>query len=207
MDREHFRVGVGSRRFWRLVTFLLVVTVVWVALVAWQTRPRPLVTDLAYQSQTLNPRAAATGPENTANAKKKGRPSKQLLWAQLSPQQHNLLRPLEHQWDDLSALERKHLLVAVKRYTSMSKQQQERYASRLLQWSKMTIGQRNQVRKRYVEYSKKKKEIRLDIERKWEAQQSAIAQMIQEKTEASTPKPQFGDAASIERNQTAIQTH
>ena len=179
---------------------------VWVAWVAWQTRPRPLVTELAYQSQTQNPRAAATRPENTANAKNR-KLSKQPLWAQLSPEQHNLLRPLEHQWDQLSSLERKHLLAAAKRYATMSKQQQERYASRLLQWSKMTIEQRNQARKRYAEYAKIQKEARLEIEKKWEAQQAVSAQTPKEITDASTPKPQSVDAASTGMTQTAIQTH
>ena len=206
MDKERVPPVARARRFRRLVTLLLAVTMAWAAWVAWQTRPRPLVTHLAYQSQTQNPRAVATTAENTAHGKNR-KLSKQPTWAQLSPDQQNLLRPLEHEWDELSGPERKHLLTAAKRFPTMSKQKQERYASRLLQWSKMTIEQRNQARKRYAEYSRVQKEAQLEIENKWKAQQAEIMHTTQDKAEALTPKLQFGDASSADGNQTGIQTH
>lgn len=206
MAKEHAPSAARARMFWRVIALLLAVTMGWVTWVAWQTWPRPLVTDLAYASQSQSQRAAATTPRNNARAKDRT-PSRQPSWTQLSPEQQNLLRPLEHQWNYLSGLERKRLLAAAKRFPGMSKQQQERYASRLLQWSKMTVEQRNQARKRYAEYSKMQKEARLAIERKWKAQEAAISQTPQQKTEAPTPNLQFGDAASRDGSQTGTQTH
>ena len=93
MDRENPGSGFGSRRFWHLVILLVAAIAGWVAWVAWQTRPRALVTELAYKSQAQGLGVAAASPEKAAVAK--GRKAlKQPLWAELSPEQQNLLRPL-----------------------------------------------------------------------------------------------------------------
>lgn len=208
MDGQKLRREPRSTGFWRLIALLVAVTMSWVAWVAWQISPRPLVTDLAYQVHTKMPRPVATTPQTSANAKAR-KLSKQPSWAQVLPEQQNLLRPLEGQWDHLSDLERKRLLAAAKRYPTMSKQKQERYASRLLQWSKMTIEQRNQARKRYAEYSKIRKESRLAIENKWKEEQATSTPAPQEKEnpKAAIPSSPLVDAASMDRTQTGIQTH
>lgn len=60
------RTLARSETFWRVMAFIMAVTVAWVAWLLWQLMPRPVVTDLAYRTPVKPisnlPRAEAPAP-------------------------------------------------------------------------------------------------------------------------------------------------
>ena len=52
--------SIASDFFWRFMAMAMLFAVAWVAWVVWQLMPRPIVTELAYQSQRAKPAAASS---------------------------------------------------------------------------------------------------------------------------------------------------
>lgn len=71
-------------------------------------------------------------------------------WAELSPEQHQILAPLAVEWNTLSERQHKNFLGIAKRFPSLNPQQQKRATERLVHWSKLTPAQRQQAREKYL---------------------------------------------------------
>jgi len=55
--------ALASDFFWRFMALAMLFAVAWVAWVVWQLMPRPVVTDLAYQSQRARETVAPSKPD------------------------------------------------------------------------------------------------------------------------------------------------
>lgn len=75
-------------------------------------------------------------------------PSK--AWAQLTPQQKQVLAPLVSQWNELGTAERDQWLALAARYPTMQGEEQARFRTRLQEWAQMTPAQRLQARQGFL---------------------------------------------------------
>jgi hypothetical protein len=99
--------------------------------------------------------------------------AERLTWDHLSDPQRKILAPLENEWNQLPGHERQHLLGTAQWYPKLTRRQQQRYSSRLLEWSKLSLEQRNLVRKRYHELETLPPTQRLALERWWQQREAA----------------------------------
>lgn len=74
---------------------------------------------------------------------------RQPSWAELSPEQRQLLAPLAREWDSLDGASRRKWLGIAKRYPTMKPEEQARVQRRLQEWIRLTPEQRNQARTQY----------------------------------------------------------
>lgn len=70
-------------------------------------------------------------------------------WAQLSPQQQQVLAPLAVAWDGFPDMQRHKLLGVAEKYPKLTPQQQQRVRSRLQDWARLTPEQRHLARKNF----------------------------------------------------------
>ena len=119
-------------------------------------------------------------------------PLQQPNWAELTPQQREVLMPLSGEWDKLETYRRKKWLGIAQRYPSMTMEEQQRVQHNMRAWIKLTPAQRQQARERFKEsLQKASPEHRQAIKQKW--------QEYSEKppTSASNPVPAMPAAPSI----------
>ncbi len=93
-------------------------------------------------------------------------------WEHLSDQQRTILAPLEHEWNQLPGYQRQRLLGTVRWYPKLTPRQQQRYSSRLLQWSELSHEERNLARKRFRALETLPPTQRLAIERRWQQREA-----------------------------------
>lgn len=70
-------------------------------------------------------------------------------WAQLTPQQQQVLAPLAAEWDGFPDVQRHKLLGVAARYPKLTPQEQLRVQSRLQDWARLTPEQRRLARRNY----------------------------------------------------------
>ena len=70
-------------------------------------------------------------------------------WAQLTPQQQQVLAPLAAEWDGFPDLQRYKLLGVAARYPKLTPQEQQRVRSRLQDWARLTPEQRRLARRNF----------------------------------------------------------
>lgn len=75
--------------------------------------------------------------------------AKYVVWKDLPPDLKTILAPLEKRWDYLSANQRRSMLTSAGRYPSLTEEQQIRFNSRLVDWTKLTGKDRREMRERY----------------------------------------------------------
>jgi len=91
-------------------------------------------------------------------------PKKQPDWAQLMPEQQQILAPLASDWNNFDATTRKKWLLTAKRYPKMKPEQQQRLQAQMRRWAELTPEQRRIARENY----KKKREM---VKRRWQERQ------------------------------------
>lgn len=70
-------------------------------------------------------------------------------WAQLSPQQQQVLAPLAAEWDGFPDMQRHKLLGVAAKYPKLTPPQQQRVQSRLQDWARLTPEQRHLARRNF----------------------------------------------------------
>jgi hypothetical protein len=98
--------------------------------------------------QTSPPAAAKTAAKpvaKAAQAPKKVRPT----WAELAPQQQEVLAPLKPEWDKLDRDRRLKWIGIAKRYPKMKPEEQAKMQRRMHDWASLTPEQRRQARENY----------------------------------------------------------
>ena len=148
---------------------------------------RPLVTLLALAfvatalaqpaptQQTSQPAAAkpaAKPAAKAAQAPKKIRPA----WAELTPEQQEVLAALKPEWDKLDRDRRLKWIGIAKRYPAMQPEQQARVQRRMEAWVKLTSEQRRQARENYKRIAKVPHERRGDLRQQWAEYQALTPQ-------------------------------
>lgn len=90
-------------------------------------------------------------------------------WAQLNPQQKNILSPLSVDWDNMENIRRKKWLGIAERYPNMKPDEQGRVQNRMREWASLTSEQRNKVRDSYKGFNQLPAEQKQVVKQKWEA--------------------------------------
>ncbi|HEX5394609.1 MAG TPA: DUF3106 domain-containing protein [Rhodocyclaceae bacterium] len=89
-------------------------------------------------------------------------------WAQLSPQQKEILAPLAGEWDKLEDPRRVKWLGVAGRYPTMQPEEQQRIQRQMLIWVRLTPEERQQVREKYKSLKKAPPEKKETLKQKWE---------------------------------------
>ena len=95
---------------------------------------------------------------------------KQPEWAQLTPEQQQILAPLAGDWNKLEDNSRKKWLLTAKRYPKM-KPEQQRLQTQMRDWAKLTPEQRSIARENYKKLAKQPPEKREVVKQKWHERQ------------------------------------
>ena len=91
-----------------------------------------------------------TAPQQSAAPRKT---AKDLLWADLSPAQKEMLAPLEAEWDKREDV-RKRWRQIILRLETLSPEEKERSRERIRQWAQLTPAQRHEARQNYLRAKK-----------------------------------------------------
>lgn len=98
-------------------------------------------------------------------------PKKQPDWAQLTPEQQQILAPLASDWNNFDATGRKKWLLTAKRYPKMKPEQQQRLQTQMRRWAELTPEQRRIARENYKKLAKQPPEKREMVKRRWQERQ------------------------------------
>ncbi|MCH9848590.1 MAG: DUF3106 domain-containing protein, partial [Betaproteobacteria bacterium] len=74
-------------------------------------------------------------------------------WAELTEQQRSVLAPLSAEWDTLRPWQREKMLDIAEDYPKMDAKKQKRVQKRLNTWSRMTLYERENARKRFQKFN------------------------------------------------------
>jgi hypothetical protein len=111
-----------------------------------------------------------------ASAFSAGSSKKNPSWAQLTPQQQQILAPIQTEWDGFDAKRKQKWLRVAKRYPKMSKSEQARLQKRMREWVSLTPEQRAAARSRFKEFERLSPERKEAVRRKWEQYQRKRAE-------------------------------
>ena len=120
-------------------------------------------------------------------------PLSQPSWAELSAEQKRVLAPLSTEWDKMNGFHRKKWLGIVKRYPSLSAEEQVRMQRRMTDWAKLTPDERKRAREKYKALQKNAPEQKEVVKLKWqeykELPESEKIRLKAEATQKPTPRP------------------
>ena len=88
-------------------------------------------------------------------------------WAELNPQQQEILAPLAGEWDKLDADHKKQWLGVAKRYPKMTPTGKKRVQTRMRKWAELTPEQREEARRKYLEMQKTSRKKNKDLSKEW----------------------------------------
>jgi hypothetical protein len=130
-------------------------------------QPHRLVDGSAYTYYKAN---VATNPAVEAQKVVLTHKPSGYLWADLTPGQHEILKPLEGRWDHLTKYQRRALLQTAEKYPKLTPEQQKRYTERLVEWTHLTRAERIAVRKTYRQLAALAPEKQAEVSRAWRAE-------------------------------------
>jgi hypothetical protein len=99
---------------------------------------------------------AAPKPAAKPPAKKKAAAVARPAWVELSPEQRQILSPLQADWENFERERRLKWIGIAKRYPKMKPEEQARVQRRMQAWAKLTPEQRRQARESYKNIAKDK---------------------------------------------------
>jgi hypothetical protein len=108
--------------------------------------------------ETPPPAKAAPKPAAKPPAKKKISGVVRPTWIELSPEQRQVLAPLQDDWENLERERRLKWIGIAKRYPKMKPDEQARMQRRMQAWTKLTPEQRRQARESYKNMAKDKEQ-------------------------------------------------
>src|ERR1700745_3911805 len=95
-------------------------------------------------------------------------PLSQPNWAELNPQQKQILAPLAKDWDAMESFRRKKWLGIANRYPAMTPEQQQRVQVQMKPWANLTPEERNAARQKFKKQHTAPHEQREAKRQKWE---------------------------------------
>jgi hypothetical protein len=143
------------------------------------------------------PEAPKPAPKAVAKPAAKAAPKKKLpvarpTWIELTPEQRQVLAPLQDDWENLERERRLKWIGIAKRYPKMKPEEQERVERRMHDWANLTPEQRRQARENYRQLAKAPPEKRRKLRQQWaDYQQLSPAErekLVYEPVEPKTPK-------------------
>ena len=161
-------------------------------------RPLPSIAfavSLVLTLALFNPASAAIIP-----------PLKQPKWAELTPQQREILAPLSTEWDKLESYRRKKWLGIVQRYPTMKVEEQQRLQRRMKAWANLSPEERKRAREQYKTLQKAPPEQRQTIKQRWQEYESlpdAERQRLQQNAKQK-PQPKSGVSKNVKTTPAGI---
>lgn len=110
-------------------------------------------------------------------------------WAQLTPQQKQVLGELESQWEQQPDRLRNNLIKVADKYPKMKPEEQARVRERITRWASLTPEQRQAARARYKQIKKQPVEKQKEVKQKWERYQLQQSQQGINGPANPPPKP------------------
>jgi hypothetical protein len=156
----------SSRPFRIAVALLVVASLGWGGWVYEASREQTVVHRSAHQYYRANVASEHGVPIVAARDNANG----YVPWTKLTSQQKHILAPLEKRWDYLSNYQRRSLVESARRYPKMTAEQQQRYRSRLVDWTRLTRKERMEVRQTYKQLAALPPDKQAEIEKAWFAQ-------------------------------------
>jgi uncharacterized protein DUF3106 len=101
-------------------------------------------------------KAAPAKPAAKAAVKKKPSAIVRPAWIELTPDQRQVLAPLQEDWENFERERRLKWVGIAKRYPKMNPEEQARVQRRMQAWAKLTPEQRRQARESYKNLAKDK---------------------------------------------------
>lgn len=89
-------------------------------------------------------------------------------WHALTPQQREILAPLEKEWGEMDAFRRKKWIGIAQRYPSMSPTEQESLKRNMREWARLAPEERRIAREKYKSLLRIAPEEREAVKQKWE---------------------------------------
>lgn len=123
-------------------------------------------------------------------------PLKQPKWAELTPQQREILAPLSSEWDKLESYRRKKWLGIVQRYPTLSVEEQQRLQRRMKAWVNLTPEERKRAREQYKTLQKAPPEQRQAVKQRWQEYDSLPDAEKKRLQQDAKQKPQPRSGAS-----------
>jgi Protein of unknown function (DUF3106) len=89
-------------------------------------------------------------------------------WAELRPEQQQVLAPIQGEWESLDAPRKRKWLGVAQRYPKMTADEQARLQKRMKEWVSLTPEQRWAARGKYREFEQLPPEDRQAVREKWD---------------------------------------
>lgn len=149
-------------------------------------------------AQPAQPVAPATPANSALKAQPAVSPAKPIgskpVWAELTVQQQQALRPLAPGWETISEAQKRKWLEISKNYPSLPPEGQSVMHSRMTEWVALSPQQRAQARLNFAKSKELSKELTPDEKKaKWQTYQSLSAE---EKRSLATASPKPSGAAT-----------
>ncbi len=142
-------------------------------------------------AQAVRPAPAASTSQKPATPVAQPRPTtSRPVWAELTVQQQQALRPLAPGWDTISEPQKRKWLEISKNYPSLTPEGQLTLHSRMTEWVGMSPQQRAQARLNFAKTKELSKELTPDEKKaKWQSYQALSAEEKQKLAAMAPPKP------------------
>ena len=114
-------------------------------------------------------------------------------WAELDARQHEVLAPLEADWDGMTPVSRRKWLGICARYDRLSADEQVRIQVRMRDWARLNPDERSRARMQYRAMQKLPPDRRSNLHAEWERYQNLPPEG--RRPEAVTPAPRRPGAA------------
>ena len=128
-------------------------------------------------------------------------PLKQPAWAELAPEQKQVLAPLSAEWDKFESFRKKKWLDIAQRYPAMNEEEQSRIQRRMKDWVKLSPEERKAAREKFKNLQKAPPEHKEAFKQKWQEYKQLPEDEKQRLNEAARskakPQPKTGNTVKV----------
>lgn len=127
-------------------------------------------------------------------------PLRQPTWAELTPEQKQILQPLSGEWDKLESYRQKKWLGIAQRYPALNPEEQARVQRRMKDWVRLSPEERKVAREKYKNLQKAPPEHKEAIKQKWQEYKQLPEeekQRLKEEAARAKAQPKPGKARNI----------
>lgn len=112
------------------------------------------------------------------------------VWAELTVQQQQALRPLSSGWDTISEAQKRKWLEISRNYPSLTLEEQNTLHSRMIEWAGLSAQQRAQARLNFAKTKELSKQLTPEEKKeKWQTYQALSAEEKRSLAAKARPKP------------------
>ena len=115
-------------------------------------------------------------------------------WAELSPQERQVLAPLQSDWDRLEPQRKLKWRGIAQRYPNMGVEEQQRIQQQMKSWAELTPAQRQAAREQYKNLRQLPPEKKDEVRQKWQEYQNLPPDQKRELASRAPPPAAQGQA-------------